>query len=171
VLGRLRAITWNDEDAAFDHTSSRVALLREYLRRAALWARAYQADGAWPFFDIAERVDPAIRAQAEVVAELDGYIWDNVGLPSIERTCRGAVHWAAFRAQARVELPGADDPYEPLLLMYERGGGFSTESNSFDLTGIMLPTRPLEDYLSTEPVVRLDTHTLDALDAAGGRAG
>jgi hypothetical protein len=165
TLERLKAIEWSDEDAMFRHAPSRAALMREYLRRSACWAQVYDAGDFWPFFDIAERVDATIRADADVLGELEDYLSDNVGRPSIGKTCRGAVHWAALRSETTAELPDLDDPYEPLLLMYERGGGFTIESEFIDLTGTMVLFRNMRDYLSREPVTRLDARTLEFLDA------
>ncbi len=45
-------------------------LFREYMRRAAVWAQAYSAETAWPFFDITSYVDPAFRLPPEAEAEL-----------------------------------------------------------------------------------------------------
>ncbi|MFH8374006.1 hypothetical protein [Streptomyces cyaneofuscatus] len=53
VPDRLRAIDWDDDQAASRHAHSRALLMREYLRRAALWAKTYGAEESWPFFDIA----------------------------------------------------------------------------------------------------------------------
>ena len=70
VLERLRAIDWSDDSKAFEHANSRALLMREYLRRAALWARAYGAERSWPFFDIAEYVDAAVQTPPEVATTL-----------------------------------------------------------------------------------------------------
>ncbi|MCX4745567.1 hypothetical protein OG455_08525 [Kitasatospora sp. NBC_01287] len=167
ALDRVRAVVWNDWDGAFEHTRSRAALMREYLRRAALWARWCGAEEAWPFLDLAERVDPGTRAAEDVVDELEEYLAEQVGRHSIRETCRGAVQWAALRAGSHVELPDLPDPYEPLLLMYERGGGFHIEE-FIDLNGVMVRLKRLEDHLSPEPVVALDRAALDALDTPAG---
>jgi hypothetical protein len=164
VLERLQAVTWDDWDTAVEHTRSRAALMREYLRRAACWAKAVDAEDAWPFFDIAQQIDPATSADEDVKAELEDYLWNNVGRHSLRETCRGAVHWAALRARSQVALPDLPDPYDPLLTMYERGGGFFVEE-FIDLNGIMVPFKTLDDHLSSEPVTEITTEALDALDA------
>ncbi|MEU5048286.1 hypothetical protein [Streptomyces sp. NPDC021096] len=124
LLQRLRAIDWEDEDAPYDHAESRAALLREHLRRTALWALAFKAELSWPYIDLAKLIDPTVRADDEVLAELKDYLDEEVGWPQVEATLVGAVHWAAFRSGTQITLPDLDDPYEPLLLMYERGGWF-----------------------------------------------
>jgi hypothetical protein len=164
VLDRLRAVAWHDLDSAYDHVRSRAKLMREYLRRAACWAEAVGAEDAWPFFDIARRVDPEARASSDVEAELEDFLWNTIGRRSLEETCRGAVRWPALRSRASLQLPDLPDPYAPLLLMYERGGGFSVEE-LIDIDGASLPFWTLEDHLSLEPFESLDDAALDALDA------
>ena len=58
-----------------------------------------------------------------------------VGWPSVDVSCRAALRWAAVH-DARMPLPPQlEDPFEPLLLMFERGGGFTTEHGFIDLGG------------------------------------
>ncbi|MFC9751821.1 hypothetical protein [Streptomyces sp. NPDC056921] len=71
VIGRLRAVDRIDGSAAYEHANSRAPLMREYLRRAARWARAYGAEESWPFFDIAEHVAPEVRTPPDAAAEPD----------------------------------------------------------------------------------------------------
>ncbi|MFD4942201.1 hypothetical protein ACFVYE_02230 [Streptomyces sp. NPDC058239] len=165
VLERLRAIDWSDDLKAFEHANSRALLMREYLRRAALWARACGAEQSWPFFDIAEHAAEAIQTPPEVAAALEEVL-SGLAPASLKITCRGAVRWAALR-QAQVEWPGdLPDPYEPLLLMYERGGGYFLEE-FVDLNGVMIRLGNVESNLSATPFLALAPATLDALDAEG----
>ncbi|BAC71805.1 MULTISPECIES: hypothetical protein [Streptomyces] len=170
VLERLRAVDWHgDWDVANSHTRSRALLMREYMRRAALWARAYGAEAEWPFFDVTEFLDPTFQLDPEVASELEEYLAHNVGTPSTARTCRGAVRWAALRAVRGDDFPALPDPYEPLLLMYGRGGGYSIEE-FIDLYGVMIPYGNFDSSLNAEPFLSLAPSTLDALDAwAEGR--
>lgn len=67
---------------------------------------------------------------------------------------------------AGVPLPDAPpEPYEPLIVMFERGGGFTTEGGGLievDSLGIRIG-RP-EDNLTEQPVIALDEAALDAAD-------
>ncbi|MCX4845073.1 hypothetical protein [Streptomyces sp. NBC_00893] len=166
VLERLRAVDWSDDRAAYEHANSRALLMREHLRRAAGWARAYRAEGSWPFFDIAEHVAPELRTPSDVAAELEAVL-TGLAPSSLRKTCRGAVRWAVLRGAAG-ELPRdlPDDPYEPLLLMYERGGGYFVEE-FIDLNGAMLRLGTVESNISARPFRSLARATLDALDAEG----
>ncbi|MEU9370392.1 hypothetical protein AB0D71_38145 [Streptomyces avermitilis] len=170
VLERLRAVDWyGDWDVAGSYTRSRALLMREYMRRAALWAREYEAEAEWPFFDVTEFIDPTFPLDPEVASELEEYLAHNVGTPSTARTCRGAVRWAALQAVRGDDLPALPDPYEPLLLMYGRGGGYSIEE-FIDLYGVMIPYGNFDSSLSVEPFLSLAPSTLDTLDTgAEGR--
>ncbi|MEU9120036.1 hypothetical protein AB0C96_09265 [Streptomyces sp. NPDC048506] len=165
VLERLRAIDWADDAAASDHANSRALLMREYLRRAALWARTYGAEQSWPFFDIAEHVDAELQTPPDVAAEVEE-ILAGLASTSLKRTCRAAIRWAALR-DTRDDLPAdLPDPYEPLLLMYERGGGYFLEEY-LDLNGVMIRLGNVESNASVTPFLTLVPATLDALDAEG----
>ncbi|GLX41637.1 hypothetical protein Sros01_77100 [Streptomyces roseochromogenus] len=168
VLSRLRAVDWmGDWDFAFDRVKSRRVLFREYMRRAAVWAQAYSAESAWPFFDITSYVDPAFRLAPEAEAELAELL---VRLPNVEvrNTCTGAVRLAELRGQNPDAFSGLPDLYEPLVRFYQRGGEFARDDAGFlDLTGMRFRPGPLAVYLTTVPVTLLDDAVLDALDAAG----
>ncbi|MET8468980.1 hypothetical protein ABZY90_00720 [Streptomyces sp. NPDC006422] len=164
ILRRLRAIDWDDWTASFDHSRSRALLMREYLRRSALWARHYGADNVWPFFDIAEHVDASVQLSPDVASDLDGLLRGGIGPNSVERTVAGAVRWAELRRQGCTDLPDLPEPYEPLLLMYERGGGFYVDQ-AIDLNGVSLPRWGLDTAIAAPPFLTMGTVTLDALDS------
>ncbi|MFI0220139.1 hypothetical protein [Streptomyces lydicus] len=165
VLQRLRSIDWADDFAASKHANSRALLMREYLRRVALWARAYGAEQSWPFFDIVEHVDANFQTPPDIAAEMEE-ILAGLAPTSVKRTCRAAIRWVALRDtrdDPPAELP---DPYEPLLLMYERGGGYFLEEY-LDLNGVMIRLGNVASNASATPFVTLAPATLDALDAEG----
>jgi hypothetical protein len=53
ALERILAIKWEPDDS---RVNSHIALLREYLRRAVLWAKALDCTDEWPFFDVAAHI-------------------------------------------------------------------------------------------------------------------
>ncbi|PDP87527.1 hypothetical protein CQJ94_10725 [Glycomyces fuscus] len=164
LVVRVHAIGWDDD---LGHTRSRVALMREYLRRSAVWTRALGAEG-WPFYDIAEFAAPGVRAADEVVEGVVGSPVVIEQYPAVGRSCVWALHLAAAR-DAGVPLPDLPDPFEPLIRMYERGGGFSlstTGTIGIDAAGLYRGTLP--DHLGNEPRAPGTEAGLDALDGAGG---
>lgn len=58
LVARLGLVRFEE---SLDHNGSRLVLMREYLRRSALWAQVLVCAGKWPFFDIATAVDPSAR--------------------------------------------------------------------------------------------------------------
>lgn len=161
---RILALDWV---SSFDRTYSRVKLMSEYLRRAAWWAQATGRPDGWPFFDIAAAVDGSVRADPAVLARVTERLAQLPISATVRDTCLWAVHWSALKASSGSALPALDDPFEPLLLMYERGGEFTTSSGFIDVDGAGVPRKTWRDHLKDEPVVSLDLATLDALDAAG----
>lgn len=157
---RIHAIDW---DGDLEHTRSRVALMREFLRRSAVWTRALGAKG-WPFYDIAEFAAPGVRAAEEVVegVSLNPAITEQ--FPTVGKSCVWALHLAAAR-DAGVSLPDLPDPFAPLIRMYERGGGFSlSTTGTIDIDAAGLYRGRLPDHLGDEPKAPETEAGLDALD-------
>jgi hypothetical protein len=162
---RITTIHW---DSSFDRETSRGYLMKEYLRRAAWWSKATSQARWIPFFDIAAAVDPRVRADPAVVDLVCAYVSRSRQGGRTEEVCVNALHFAAL-LDAKVPLPDApDQPYEPLLLLLERGGGFYTEGGGLiDVDTLGIPIGKLEDNLRDEPWVQLDKAALDAVDEAG----
>jgi hypothetical protein len=157
---RLKSVDWAGN---YDHTPSRVKLMQEYLRRASLWAQHLDRTPEWPFFDIAEAIDPAVRANPDLVAHA------TKGLSfRTKRIAAWALHFAELRTIAPQKIPHLDDPYEPLIVMFERGGGYTTEHNRIEVDLAQFPSIRWTDYNRPDPIVPIaDTALLDDLDRAG----
>ncbi|WP_280725657.1 hypothetical protein [Kitasatospora sp. MAA4] len=167
MANRLVAVKWTDPEGAYAHDWSRVLLMREYLRRAALWAEAYRIEDEWPFFDLAARIDPSVRADPALVAWMEEALDGRVGLPIAYDSCFRALHWAALLDAGLEQLPALDDPFEPLIMLFERGGGFGTENRSADFSLAMVRFKTWDQHLNPEPIVALDHDVLDELDPQG----
>ncbi|PJN27500.1 hypothetical protein CG717_25390 [Streptomyces sp. CB02613] len=67
-----------------------------------------------------------------------------------------------------IEVDDLPDLYEPLILLYERGGEFMKDNvGALDLTGVSFRPGSLQSNTSNTPVVALDGTVLDALDVEG----
>lgn len=127
---RLLSIEWVDD---YQESKARVALTREFLRRASAWALLPGAAvERFPFFDAAARVDPAVRAPQHLVDEATAAVPVYQG--HVRRLCAAALHMAALidAAGAGVvtgaAVPGGLlEPYAPLIRSFELGGGFARE--------------------------------------------
>ncbi len=167
TLSRLLTVNWDgDFDASDRHAVSRARLMREYLRRSARWADYLNATNEWPFFDIAGRLAPDIEPPADLVKQLEESIAGRIGWPSHRTVARAALRWAALLDAATPLPAGLEDPFEPLLLMFDRGGAYTTEAGFIDLGASSVQRKTWRDHLSTEPVTALDPSALDALDEA-----
>ncbi|RST00005.1 hypothetical protein EF910_33185 [Streptomyces sp. WAC07149] len=169
MLERLRAVDWDMRwDLAFERCGSRQVLMWEYLRRAAVWAKACGAEGAWPFYDVTAYLDPGFElppAQAAGLEELQRtVVWGE-----LRKTCAGAVRLAGLGERTPEVVAGLPDLYEPLVLFYERGGSFSRDCSGvfIDLVGVMCRPGKLAGYLGSRPVDVLDDTVLDALEGEG----
>ena len=138
--------------------------MSEYLRRTAWWVNELDDTRQWPFFDIVGRWAPAVHTPPELAEQLETLIYHSTGWQG--GACRAMLRWAAM-LDAGIPLPAhLEDPFEPLLLMFERGGGFTGCGGFIDLGGSSVLQKTWRDHLRTEPVVSLNVATLDALDRA-----
>ncbi|MFJ9842337.1 hypothetical protein ACIRYZ_17995 [Kitasatospora sp. NPDC101155] len=166
MVDRLKAINWKPSGDTFEKGFSRAALMQEYFRRAALWLNAYGDTEWWPFIDLAKIVNPDVRADHAVIADIEGFIDDACGWSYAVDSGAAAVQWAALTSTPGVELRPLPDPFEPELRLYERGGsGFFSANGFLDFGPIMVPRGNWRMHLSPTPVVELDTQALDAVDA------
>ncbi|MFD7630365.1 hypothetical protein ACFV7Q_30820 [Streptomyces sp. NPDC059851] len=158
LAGRLEEVDWI---GSFDQARSRVALMREFLRRSALWARA-TGSAEWPFFDIAARIDPSARIDADVVTG----IAEKAGLqqPVVLDTLEWSLNFAVL-SDIRADLPDLPEPFVPLVLLSERGGGFGLDgSGHIEVDMAAISKGCMEDALERTPL-DLSEASLSALDA------
>ncbi|HJD85711.1 hypothetical protein [Kitasatospora aureofaciens] len=168
MMERLACIKWTNLEGRNAHATSRAWLMIEYLRRAALWAEMSGGAPRWPYFDIAGTLAPDVQMDPEVTERLEEYIEDHVEGVSAEFVCRAAVRWATLQDTPGVQLPDLPDPFEPLILMYERGGEvIMDDSRAFNFADLRVQVNLWSDHLSPEPATALDPDTLDALDREG----
>jgi hypothetical protein len=165
TLARLLTVDWKSDDGV-DHPRARAKLMKEYLRRAAWWAQELDATGAWPFFDIPGLWAPEIQVPSDLLEPLETLISTGIGWPAVVTTARATLRWAAVMDAGKPLPDGLADPYEPLLLMFERGGGFTMEHGFIDLDAASIVQRTWRDHLTAEQIVPLTRSALDALDPA-----
>jgi len=169
VLERLLAVEWDDDDGSFEHRASRGQLTQEYLGRTARWAQVLgaPAQNRWPFADLAKAVDPTKEPDPAQLRELvrAGGVYFTVQV--LRRAAESALYWAALGDLPKQRFPELDDPYEPLLLLLERGGGFRIDNGFIELGYVSVPYRSLTQRAEQEPLP-IDEATLDALDAEQG---
>ncbi|MFI7065462.1 hypothetical protein ACIBL3_31005 [Kribbella sp. NPDC050124] len=162
---RLLAVKW-DGEAAFAQQLSRARLTGEFLRRSARWALAVGAEESWPFGDLAGAVDPEVAVDPALLARLEPDESSADPYPVRTDIATAIVRWAALGDLPRQRFPELEDPYEPLLALFDRGGGYALGPGQIELGGIAFPIRSVtvRAELRPEPI---DAESLDALDREG----
>jgi hypothetical protein len=188
ALRRLRSIDWRCKE---DRRNSLARLMQEYLRRAALWGKELNATDRWPFFDIAKCISENLCFPTELETSLEECLSKFNLRPTIKKSCLWYLKWSALKdraldpkvdpeesresASVRFDFKAwlsepeshLPDPYEPLILLYERGGIFYTEHGFIMVgsAGIPAMITGWTAYDRQKPFVDLDEQTLDRLDA------
>ena len=162
MVDRLLAVKY-DDDAAYAHRRSRSRLTREFLRRTAQWALTVGAEEGWPFSDLAGAVDPSVFVDPALLARLSVDPTSAEAFPVRPEIAAAIVRWAALGELPRQRFPALDDPYEPLLALFERGGGYSLANGFIELGYGSFPILSAPERASLAPVP-IDPASLDELD-------
>ncbi|MEV3990251.1 hypothetical protein AB0J57_15220 [Streptomyces sp. NPDC049837] len=76
------------------------------------------------------------------------------------------MHWAALEDAGVEDARRHAGPFEPLLLLYERGGAFSVENGVVDFAFYRVPLGTWQSHVNEKPLAGLDSVFLDRLDDA-----
>ncbi len=195
AIERCRRIEWRVDPARLHST---IALMWEYLRRSAVVAQAVGETRNWPWFDAAVRLSlpnvdrPFLPAYVFLDAKPpyerpgvdpleDAVIALNQHFNAIPRgpdqfppnyygrhSCWWYIRWASVKNHPALAPPALPDPYEPLIVLYERGGSFHTEHGFIGIFSCSMMPQGTPAYWSTqEPLPSLAPAALDALDREG----
>ncbi|WP_155374731.1 hypothetical protein [Catellatospora vulcania] len=160
LIARLDAVVW---DERLDRNGSRMKLMQEYLRRSALWARALGRTEYWPFFDIASFVDPAARIDEQTAAAVRRRMGETGARPMDVTIVRYLLDFSTLEFWP----DGLPDPFEPLLMVYERGGPFDREAGRVLIgSAVGIPEGTWEKYVGRPPLDDVSPAALDQLDEA-----
>ena len=161
----LQRIVHFDFSKAEGTGQANAALLKEHLRRSILWGEAADCPWKWMFGDYAECIDPSVRAPDEAVEQVKRHITVEGYQGPVQMTCVNALHWAVLKDAMNLEAAyGLPDLYEPLLVLYGRGGYFLTRHGFIEIGGFSLLIGAREKYRDIKPLLSLDKVTLDVID-------
>ncbi len=171
TVEELLAVDWQFR---LDRFASYKLLFMEYLWRQALWMHTLKPveQAVFPFADWAWQFDSSVAVDWHLRNALFEHL-----RPTNSTFLRGllllAVKWSAIRDHPAIEALELPDPYDPLLVFYQRGGTFyyNAEWKFFELNRRMpwLPRRNTAFWLRDEPYVELDTAVLNHIDQTAGR--
>ncbi|MEP7288560.1 MAG: hypothetical protein ABI947_22640 [Chloroflexota bacterium] len=167
TLQRLLTVNWKADYARY---KSHKALLHEYFRRTALWAKALVATAEWPIIDLALHIDPSIRAEKAILdrwrQHLDHTENDKRVPPEMEFILEAALHWASVEDKQLTGTFNLPQPYEPIILMYERGGFFYRSHEGIDITAVTaISRRGWDAYDRDTPWGSIEVSELDKIDS------
>ena len=182
AIERCRKITWQQDSSRL---GSQVALMREYLRRSAVIAETLGEEKSWRWDDYTIRLllPLSVRCSLPAYVFLDKEPrYERPGVDPLEdkiialnndmsesrfntglygRTvCWWYIRWASVKNHRSLVSMRLLDPYEPLIIFFERGGWFQREQGYVDLNGANVTLRTYQSL----PPLSLDPAALDALD-------
>jgi hypothetical protein len=148
---------------------SHYRLFREHERRVALWSKAlgFPGDAQSVMWDIATAIIPSVAVEEEKMRTLT----KTIKIPSTLRLFQNALKWTAIQDSPEARRYNLPAPYEPLVVIFERGGEvYKGELGRawFVTKGELIP-RMHEYYDHTTPIVELDSAILDAIDAEANK--
>ena len=162
-IERIMSISWESD---FSRSESQYALFCEFFRRMAKWTEFLGCREQWLFGNLANYVDSNLEIDRSKIDRLEQHL-KNLGLHFlIIRVCINFVYWEMlekrFSLMKESKLP---EPYEPIILMFERGGIFDTEHGYFDLSGIGIPKPTWKSSYNNISEIKITPEELDRIDA------
>jgi hypothetical protein len=139
--------------------------MQEFLRRTALWAHAISVDRNWPLLSVAEALSarlPSIKARLGL-HELDHKAARQKTVFA-SRVAQWFLDWTVIERQDEVVAFKLLAPYEPAIVLLERGGYVHIENRMFQIRLASFPIRSVAAYLEQPPFVELDEQSLAAAD-------
>ncbi|MGW7683412.1 hypothetical protein ACWGID_21935 [Kribbella sp. NPDC054772] len=161
-LVRLVGAAWDDDVAELRHFRARGRLASEFLRRKALWANALGVTERWAFADIAPLVDPAVEGDPVWLERLEAEVGHELK-PLVRKVIADMFRWVSLGDAPYQQFPGLDDPYEPMVQVFELGGEFWQGQASIELPVGGVAYLSLAERLAQAPL-SIDAATLAALD-------
>ena len=170
MLSRILGVDWIYDPS---RRRSHEALFKEFLRRQVLWLHALECIDDYPSYDLASLVNNKVRASMEATTAIRHHLSSRAlnATMILSGALENALHWAALEDTGLAETYDLPNPYEPLIILYERGGTFTIEEMfgrfviGYDNRGPSLPRGPWRRWYQNEPFVDLKPTILDALDA------
>ena len=170
MFNRILNIQWKINE---EHRWSHLKLFLEHVRRIELWGRTL--DWQHPPFlvaDIPSRINPNVQSNSGYVEILENRLLkqrENHYPTVVEfKVCLFALKWSTLEDHNELKGFNLPAPFEPMLILYERGGVVTREHGWTDITFQGLRSIPRYIYENLEkPIVQLDKDILDAIDEEG----
>jgi hypothetical protein len=145
---RIKSISWNVEwkrDKVLEISFDR---LQEFFRRSALWRQELNYhDDYWPFWDIGLHVNSSVRADEDIIEDMKQHLRLSKVILEVV-ICEWYLHWVALKISGNLDRFTLQNPYEPLIQMYEGGSGTIYQEHLYvDIQGVRAPIYKWTEYL------------------------
>lgn len=163
VLDRLLSVNWKLQP---EHKKSQLELLSECFRCQAHWFVFFEVPEKWPSYDVAAIVDPTLRAPESDLQVFRKHIASYKFGIHYFNILVNSVHWGHLSDSTDLTRFGLPDPFEPLLVFYERGGQFdmSYELRMITSHDMSFFLGDCEKWYKPVPFIALDKASLDMVD-------
>lgn len=154
---RLSEINW--QNIRDDSKISNLILVKEYLRRAALFIRTCSINARLPYIDAAKSYGKNLEIDlAKTCPQLD-----NISNTFFKQTCICCLKWAILADEGEPIAIQFHDLYEPLIKLFERGGLFRLHNGEI-FVGNSSFGIPIKDYLIQQEPYDISDNALDKVD-------
>lgn len=152
---RVNNIDWSKSGSKDE--PSNMALIQEYIRRAAILIRSCDLQSSYPFFNAARALgydaDPSIVENSPKLKELTNSF--------MKGTCEAYLEWLKLMDCGNETALKFDDLYEPLMLLIERGGTIRRRHGEIITGGYAFPLANAE-YMSKQAPIDISDEGLKA---------
>lgn len=155
ALNRVRAIRW---DTPKKLRKSHELLWQETCRRLALYIRKRKRKMNEGLFNAAESLQPGDPISEQINALLQ----ESISNEENRNICLWFIHWEQAAEQKDSEALPMENPYEPLIYLFERGGSLELLSEKGQRN--LFDGFTLNEIEKIPEIVRLDFETLNWLD-------
>ncbi|WP_298914721.1 hypothetical protein [uncultured Nostoc sp.] len=166
AIQRLKQVKWFNDSYDYNQETCKL-LVREWLRRMALWGKALNATQKWPFISIVDEIfgereisEPVIieifgeqEISESVLAEITVFLRDRVNIYTTIASL-WYIRWSGVKNQREVTQFNLPAPYEPLIVFFELGGWLRKEQKFLD--GVMIDIDNWKEYDLLKPFICLE---------------
>ncbi|MEK4663637.1 hypothetical protein [Paenibacillus sp. SAF-068] len=154
-IERINSINWSTSGGTDE--PSNMALLQEYIRRAAILTTTYHLKTSYPFFNASRAfgydVDLDITEKCPQLKELkNGFL---------KGMCEAYLEWLLLFDSGNEIALEFHDLYEPLILLIERGGTIRRKHGEIITGGYAFPLANAE-YMSKQAPIDISDEGLEA---------
>lgn len=108
------------------NTEQCLKLMKEFLRREAMWARQLCLTDEIPFANLAIAISD-ISCSEPYSHEISKYSYSVAEC----KCCTSMLNWYGVMGESHLMKQGLPDPYQPLLQFFKLGGTFNREHRTF----------------------------------------